>query len=447
MFLLVLLFLHTSLCQGYQSSICQHPQGVADEVYREGCIKYTCKASGQNDVSGIWRASIDDSVCCFNGEAFPFSSTITTISSDDGCVTTSLECTQQGINTLIRNSCSPPASKSQVTEIKHLLQQQLSKTEQSACTSNSSSNTSEQQDSKALLIGPGFGYDEKYNNIPPKLVVRSLPDMTPLNCTIPIIPERAAAGKRTMYYGYVGRYTSEGLHLCGGRINGKESSSCYLLTTTGLKDMPGLLNKRDDAASIMTPQGWWVTGGSYDDSYEYYYPYHATTELWSNNQWQEHVRLPHQMHNHCMTWVNQSHILLTGGYNRGGDYSAASYLYSEETGFTRIENMKRPRSSHGCSAINESVVFLAGGYSRPTQNTFTEYLDLATLTWHDGPQLPEHVETASMTGDILVGGKKKIFKLEQQGLSVAEWQWVEVGELNDSIKDFQAFVIDEKFCN
>ena len=172
-----------------------------------------------------------------------------------------------------------------------------------------------------------------------------------------------------------------------------------------------------------------------------------TTELWRNNQWQEHVRLPHQMHNHCMTWVNQSHILLTGGYNRGGDYSAASYLYSEETGFTRIENMKRPRSSHGCSAINESVVFLAGGYSRPSLNTFTEYLDLATLTWHDGPQLPEHVETASMTGDILVGGKKKIFKLEQQGLSVAEWQWVEVGELKDSIKDFQVFVIDENFCN
>ena len=115
-------------------------------------------------------------------------------------------------------------------------------------------------DSKALLIGPGFGYDEKYNNIAPKSVVLSLPDLTPLNCTIPSIPERAVAGERTMYYGYVGRYTSEGLHLCGGRINGKESSSCYLLTSTGLKDMPGLLNKRDDAASIMTPQGWWVTG-------------------------------------------------------------------------------------------------------------------------------------------------------------------------------------------
>ena len=100
-------------------------------------------------------------------------------------------------------------------------------------------------DSKELLIGPGYGYDGQFS-LSLQSVVLSLPDCSELFYD--------------GYYGYVGRYTSEGLHLCGGRINGKESSSCYLLTTTGLKDMPGLLNKRDDAASIMTPQGWWVTG-------------------------------------------------------------------------------------------------------------------------------------------------------------------------------------------
>ena len=100
-------------------------------------------------------------------------------------------------------------------------------------------------DSKELLIGPGYGYDGQFS-LSLQSVVLSLPDCSELFYD--------------GYYGYVGRYTSEGLHLCGGRINGKESSSCYLLTSTGLKDMPGLLSKRDDAASIMTPQGWWVTG-------------------------------------------------------------------------------------------------------------------------------------------------------------------------------------------
>ena len=159
------------------------------------------------------------------------------------------------------------------------------------------------------------------------------------------------------------------------------------------------------------------TGGAYgyDESSEDYYYIHASTELWSNNQWQEHVRLPVRMNNHCMTWVNQSHILITGGWNEEGKHSAASYLYSEETGFTRIEDMKTPRTKHGCSVINDSLVFVAGGFSKWEKRT--EYLDLATLTWFAGPELPGSVSSARMTGDILVGGKKKIFKLETWGQS------------------------------
>ena len=64
-----------------------------------------------------------------------------------------------------------------------------------------------------------------------------------------------------------------------------------------------------------------------------------------------------------MTRVNQSHILITGGgttpkWNRR---SSSSYLYSEETGFTKIEDMKTPRIWHGCSVINDSTVIVAGG--------------------------------------------------------------------------------------
>ena len=306
-------------------------------------------------------------------------------------------------------------------------------------------------DSKALLIGPGYGSDGKSE-------VLSLPDLTPINCTIPIIPERNAFGER-MYDGYVGRYTSDGVHICGGEFNGVSNSSCYMVTKKGYKEMPGMLNKRYFSASVMTPLGWWVTGIpplalsvidlqlilTGGKSF-YLRPAYATTELWSNNQWQEHVRLPVRMNNHCMTWVNQSHILLTGGYTEEGDYSAASYLYSEETGFTRIEDMKTPRTKHGCSVINDSLVFVAGGFSKWEKRT--EYLDLATLTWFAGPELPGFVSSARMTGDILVGGKKKIFKLETWGQSsVGQWQWVEVGELKDSRNDFQTFVISEKYCN
>ena len=110
--------------------------------------------------------------------------------------------------------------------------------------------------------------------------------------------------------------------------------------------------------------------------------------------------------------------------------------------------MKTSRTSHGCSLINESLVFVAGGNKGSNFNrNSTEYLDLATLTWFDGPELPGDVGDASMTGDILVGGEEKIFKLEKLGLSVEQWQWVEVGKLKDSRRNFQAFVISQKFCN
>ena len=92
-------------------------QGVNGETYIEGCVKHTCK-------KGVWRPSIDKSTCCFNGEAFEFGSRISTV--DDDCITAYLECTNNGIETVISISphCSP-AQKIQVNEIKDLLKQHI----------------------------------------------------------------------------------------------------------------------------------------------------------------------------------------------------------------------------------------------------------------------------------------------------------------------------------
>ena len=101
-------------------------------------------------------------------------------------------------------------------------------------------------DPKVLLIGPGFGSDGKSE-------VLSLPDLTPLDCNIPVFP----GGE---YLDYVGRSTSDGVLMCGGWTDSGPTSSCYLLTSSGYQDMPGLINKRSGAASVVTPLGLWVTG-------------------------------------------------------------------------------------------------------------------------------------------------------------------------------------------
>ena len=100
--------------------------------------------------------------------------------------------------------------------------------------------------SKVLFIGPGIASGGTSE-------VLSLPDLTPLDCNIPIFP----GGE---YWGYVGRYTSDGVLMCGGVTSSSITSSCYLLTSSGYQEMPGLINKRDSAASVETPLGLWVTG-------------------------------------------------------------------------------------------------------------------------------------------------------------------------------------------
>ena len=102
---------------------------------------------------------------------------------------------------------------------------------------------------QVLLIGPGYSSKGQSE-------VLSLPDLTPLNFSLPVYP-----GGR--YHSYVGRGSSEGVMMCGGMTTDGLTSSCHLLTVRGYMDIPGLLNKRYSAASIVTPQGWWVTGIPY----------------------------------------------------------------------------------------------------------------------------------------------------------------------------------------
>ena len=62
---------------------------------------------------------------------------------------------------------------------------------------------------------------------------------------------------------YVGRSTSDGIHMCGGlTFHGPDTitASCYLLTTRGYENMPRPLTNRRGASSVGTPFGWWVTG-------------------------------------------------------------------------------------------------------------------------------------------------------------------------------------------
>jgi len=365
-------------------------------------------------------------ICCYERKPYTINTTISSIMSEDGCAKASIDCVKETSGNAktvlnVEDYCGDYAKNEQLEEIK----------KNETPVEYKDKNAETEDEKEVLFIGPG---KESYG----KSEVLSLPDLTPLDLNLPVFQD----GEN---YGYVGRYTGDGLHMCGGVIYLYSTSSCYLLSARGYEDMPRMLNQRGSAASIETPLGWWVTGG-----YDLRFTNLDTTELWTNNQWQAHVRLPEPMEGHCMTRVNQSHILLTGGYP---DTRTSSYLYSEETGFTKIEDMKTRRSGHGCSVIDDNVVFVAGGTGG--RDLITEYLDLTTLTWSNGPELPSFPGwDTKMIGSLLLGDNK-IFKLvEQQTSSEKQWQWVEVGELknkkdwlNNNRNLFNSFAISENFCN
>ena len=182
-----------------------------------------------------------------------------------------------------------------------------------------------------------------------------------------------------------------------------------------------------------------------------------TSEIWSNNQSQPHVKLPQTMWDHCVVSLNNTHALLTGGRTESGE-SAAAFIYSEGSGFTRITDMKRTRNNHGCSVINDNTVIVAGGrtekgyngYNRATSST--EYLNLNSLTWVDGPELPETVWPAIMLGPEELGPEigghllmgEGVYKLEEKGLTQTR-QWTKV--LDWGIRWGQASVVNQNmFC-
>ena len=179
--------------------------------------------------------------------------------SEDGCAKAAIDCVEETPGNAkmvlsVKNYCEDLATKDQLEDIKEILAEQMETG--SGCQGGNMEEKDIKKgnkqswiifmclslDRKVLLIGPGLLSDGKSQ-------VLSLPDLTPLDCNIPVFP-----GEK--YSGYVGRSTSDGVLMCGG----PHTSSCYLLTSSGYQDMPGLTNARVGAASVVTPLGLWVTG-------------------------------------------------------------------------------------------------------------------------------------------------------------------------------------------
>jgi len=390
---------------------CSHPQAEDGQQVTEGCLQRECKLD-------IWMSSLVSNKCCYEREVYSINTNIVSRMSEDGCIKASIDCVEETpgkAKTVFNaeNYCEDYATKEQLEEIREILAEQGKAG--SGCHKEKVKEKDDTEEPKVLLLGPGEETDGKSE-------VLSLPDLRPLDCNIPVFPGG-------FYAFYVGRSTSDGVLMCGGETKNGWTSSCYLLNSGGYKCMKGLLKTRNAASSVETPLGLWISGGFDGDEYV------QTTEIWNNNHSQPHVRLPEATAGHCITPLNNTHVLITGGWTESSDGwtgSSSAFIYSEEEGYSYIEDMKRGRKDHGCTLINDTTVLVAGGGGANGWELSTEYLDLTTLTWSDGQELQQGMWPAQFLGPEVLGpgigghlliGGKKILKLEEEGLAQSEvWE-------------------------
>jgi hypothetical protein len=290
--------------------------------------------------------------------------------------------------------------------------------------------TTAEINAELFLIGPGSsssGHSE----------VLSLPSLTREDCFLPVFPHGD-------YQGYVSTLTEDGLKLCGGYHSSKQQSDCYLLSTSGQwLGTPPMKTRRFAPAAVHFKGGWWVTGG-YSGKKTL-----DTTELWQNQAWQDHIKLPETLYGHCMVSINKTHVLLSGGYN-GKTGQRTTYLYSEYRGFVKQENMLSARRYHGCYLVEDDLVVVAGGAGASKKS---EFFNLSTMSWAAGPDLPTDAggpELLTVSGrTLLLGAGKKILELEPlKSLSTVKWwRWTELGEMKHARQYFGAFPISKQFCN
>eukprot|EP00092_Neocalanus_flemingeri_P017335 GFUD01018750.1.p1 GENE.GFUD01018750.1~~GFUD01018750.1.p1 ORF type:complete len:194 (-),score=32.26 GFUD01018750.1:135-716(-) len=117
---------------------CTEPKASDGDFYMEGCLRITCK-------NGVWRPSLEETVCCYQRQAYTPHTIITATTAQDGCTTSSIECRLDSGNAKmivqVENSC-PIASQDQFEGLQDMLKEQMSEIDELDCSCQTESTSS-----------------------------------------------------------------------------------------------------------------------------------------------------------------------------------------------------------------------------------------------------------------------------------------------------------------
>ncbi len=285
----------------------------------------------------------------------------------------------------------------------------------------------------------------------------------------------------------VGGLLGEQVLVCGGgvRANGVDRiKHSYHADCQWLGPKTGSIKmreKRMKSSSILitkqsgNEQKLWVTGGQVGAFiHDKLYKILQTTEFVSPTQRfaSPGPKLPHALTDHCMTYFNQSTIVILGGDTDGKQrkyWRKINWmLFDIDKGEMSIDEIKlSPRTGHVCGHVafgqHQKAVVTAGGFKDDDVASSSDIMSIrrdGSYKWSRGPRLPIKVKNAAGVtvpngGQFLVvGGRERksrtVFQLACLTGKIQDCEWTKLGhELNAERRFHVALLVPNDFatCN
>jgi hypothetical protein len=182
--------------------------------------------------------------------------------------------------------------------------------------------------------------------------------------------------------------------ICGGS---KESSpttrldDCFVINENVVEATIKLTQPRSNAASVvLNGNTSWMTGGVLDENVKT-----KSTEFVELNATRPGPDLPVEVSFHCLVPLNDTTVLLIGGYQQGGPRSKDTFFYNiDHQTWTEGPKLLSGRSDHSCALFKSpqhghtDTVIVTGGLNGNGQyQASTEFLNSDSKSWTSGTDL------------------------------------------------------------
>jgi hypothetical protein len=186
-----------------------------------------------------------------------------------------------------------------------------------------------------------------------------------------------------------GLLTNNNALICGGLdMVDKRLDDCFVINENGIKPSARLTKPRSFAASVVwNSTTLWMTGGQLDDTRRT-----KSTEFVQLTGTTPGPDLPLEVSNHCLVSLNETTLLLMGGYISGGASNSTYYYNTDHKTWTDGPSMITGKAQHSCALFKSpqhghtDTVIVTGGYNSGYPAS-PEILNLDSNSWRSGKGL------------------------------------------------------------